>query len=444
MPALVIDDHSDQGVWVPLSRRLQESREGVQVVPFAGSGGRRDEIHALTPHPLGGVVCCGFTHTDRGGKFDFLTLRADRGGNVLWVRTWGPVRSGGDAVYRAGHLSEVFWRSDIAEAEAVAVDAGGDIFVAGSSTFSTVPRLMEQHRDYGVAVVSYDAQGRPRYSSRIPDATAGKVFLSAADGGLLAVGTSQGYERARRQSRNDLYYAQVALLRTRDGKVLGKRPFGTGTALKALRAMHDGTLVAVIAEGQGGLDFAQYQYSPGGPSAVSSWRVLVMDGRLNVTRTWQLDKSAKRLRGSAHILGSGDVLTIDGMPDGSDLLRRWRKKSPVWQAPLPGSRITYVNPARPDTPSYYLHDRINAEMAVQGSRLFVQGGPASTATGPYRSAVEGYSLETGRMEQRWERGDRVPRVLQALAADSERVWLGGRVGDDANSASVDAWFGWLS
>src|SRR2546430_9360589 len=92
-----------------------------------------------------------------GSSTDYLTVKLSQAGEILWVTNYNGPGNSGDG------------------ASSVAIDAAGNLFVAGYSTF-TGSRV-------DLTVVSYDSNGRQRWVGR----SKGPTFFSSADLAFVTV-----------------------------------------------------------------------------------------------------------------------------------------------------------------------------------------------------------------------------------------------------------------
>ncbi|HEY6161423.1 MAG TPA: SBBP repeat-containing protein, partial [Bacteroidia bacterium] len=98
---------------------------------YTGSGVNTDKAEAIAVDANGNVYTCGTVWN--GTSYDYLTIKYDNAGNQIWVKTYNG----------AGN--------SIDEARAIAVDAGGNVYVTGASYFAA------NNDDY--VTIKYDAAG---------------------------------------------------------------------------------------------------------------------------------------------------------------------------------------------------------------------------------------------------------------------------------------------
>jgi len=92
-----------------------------------------------------------------GSSTDYLTVKLSQSGEILWVTNYNGPGNSGDA------------------AAAVAVDAAGNVFVAGYSTF-TGGRV-------DLTTISYDSTGRQRWVGR----SRGPSFVTSGDPAFVVI-----------------------------------------------------------------------------------------------------------------------------------------------------------------------------------------------------------------------------------------------------------------
>jgi uncharacterized delta-60 repeat protein len=108
-----------------------------------GTNNGDDEANAIAVDAAGNVYATGYTDGDKS-KYDFLTIKYDNAGNLLW-----------SAVYNyTGAIND-----DIAVA--IAVDSAGNVYITGTSDQS---QTSASNKDY--ATVKYDASGNEVFVAR--------------------------------------------------------------------------------------------------------------------------------------------------------------------------------------------------------------------------------------------------------------------------------------
>ncbi len=109
------------------------------VARYDGPGNSTDEATALAVDADGNVYVTGGS-VGSGTDEDYATIKYDANGNTLWVARYDGPGSGTDV------------------ANALAVDAGGNVYVTGGSVGSGT--------DYDYATIKYDANGNPLWVAR--------------------------------------------------------------------------------------------------------------------------------------------------------------------------------------------------------------------------------------------------------------------------------------
>ncbi|MCB9763258.1 MAG: SBBP repeat-containing protein [Alphaproteobacteria bacterium] len=261
-----------------------------------------DVAVAAATDSAGAVYVVGYTEGDLSGQgaagwFDAFLMKVDPSGAVVWVEQLGTANN--DYAY------------------GVAVDAAGDVYVAGS----TRGGLAQGQRDkYDVFVASYDSAGNPRwiqqrgttandYGWRVAVDDLGAVFVCGYTSGNLDGNTNAG--------SNDLFVMRFE----DDGTWAWTALHGTSGVDRAYElAVDDAGGVYVAGFTRGGLHGAT---SGGGRDLIlvkldrdGAWQWTAQEGGANGELAWGLAVDAD---GDVHVAGyTGGDLGGDGNQGGFD------------------------------------------------------------------------------------------------------------------------------
>jgi len=131
--------------------RYTPGGERTWVSHYDGDGHSADYATALAFDPHGNVCVTGRSH-GIDSDFDYATVTFDANGDLLWAARYDGPSHGGDS------------------AVALAVDARGNVYVAGHSE-------RETDADHDFVVVSYDTYGRRRWSARYDGPDGGRDLV---------------------------------------------------------------------------------------------------------------------------------------------------------------------------------------------------------------------------------------------------------------------------
>lgn len=412
-----------------------------------GEGHNVDESYVACQADDGSCFFAGKVFSNPGSKFDFFVQKVSPTGKELWRKVYGPVQSGGDTEYRAGHLSERFWRSDIPES--IAQDHEGNVYIAGETTLDTSTKAMRSGRSAGTALVSYDTNGRLRFAKSFDDQANPKIAISKA--GTVIMACESGCTKAYLKQRNGGLTLEVRSFSTTDGREISKLVFGQDSPPVAIRALNDGTVTLVAAAGPW-FDNTEFLYKKGSPRNPTAWRRYTFDSKMAVVSKREFDNSKDLIRGKAAISPNGDIFCLDGRPDGSDSLTCWIHDKLAWRQTLASQRIRYVNPADLDGEYHYLHDRLQIGKLERGisansETVFVAGGPNKSTGTVWQVCAEAFRISSGqpfgmyRHTLTTKSGESF--VLGMVVASDSSLLVGGKIGNDA-TPNVDAWYGAFS
>jgi hypothetical protein len=390
---------------------------------YDGGMRKQDATHAICEALDGTILSAGRTYRDLESKFDFFTQATREDGTVLWRKFYGPLRSGGDALYRAGHLSEQYWRNDIAEA--ICADGHGNCFVTGPSTLDTRDAAIRAFRDYGAAVVSYNAAGALRWATKIPDFNQPRCIAAGPNEKILVLGVG-GYRRRSINGNPLLIYA----LNASDGKIVRTQNLGVDRHAVAIRVLPDGNIRAIVLDGRM-YDFPDHAYRHSPMKRIpGSWLSLTLTPDLKVIEKIRFDAHDQHVRKRGAIAQDGTAVTIESYPDETDRLSCWRDGKQLWQHrfPLP----------QPDNDRR--HQRCDSPISISAGTVFVaRGDGPGGINGAEQSAINRFDLVTGQplpdlLTPIYPKGTPhwAPEVIYATPT---RVLVGGE------SYGGDAWVG---
>ncbi|MBM3315075.1 hypothetical protein FJY71_04435, partial [candidate division WOR-3 bacterium] len=138
-------------------------------VRYNGPAGEDDEPHGLAVDRLGNVYVTGGSLDSTSGM-DFATIKYGPAGETVWVRRYNGPGNGPD------------------EANAVALDTAGNVYVAGFSQGTTT--------DADYATVKYDADGNQLWAERYDGPAGGfdeaKAIAVDDEGSVYVTGSSTG------------------------------------------------------------------------------------------------------------------------------------------------------------------------------------------------------------------------------------------------------------
>jgi len=199
------------------------------VARYNGPGNNIDEANALAVDDAGNVYVTGVSRGDRGNgiREDYTTIKYDGNGNELWVARYGGPGDGdntayavavdgagnvyvtGQSISQEGYLDFATIKYDsngnelwvaryngpgnnVDGADALAVDASGNVYVTGNS------RGSKGHDDY--ATIKYDSNGNQLWIARYDDGSSTDLAVDSA-GSVYVTGFSR--------AGDDLHYATV-------------------------------------------------------------------------------------------------------------------------------------------------------------------------------------------------------------------------------------------
>jgi uncharacterized delta-60 repeat protein len=163
-----------------LTIKYSSAGEEQWVARYDSPGGFEDQANAITVDSSGNVYVTGTTRTS-GNNWDYATIKYDSAGQQQWVALYnGP-------------------GNDDDEADAIAVDGSGNVYVTGLSIGTAYP-------DYDYGTVKYDSTGQQQWVMRYNGPGNGDDFASgiAVDiaGNIYVTGGSVG-------SNGDFDYATI-------------------------------------------------------------------------------------------------------------------------------------------------------------------------------------------------------------------------------------------
>lgn len=417
----------------------QQTLPGLNMLQtFDGPGHNVDTIYAACERPDGNLVYGGKVFTDLGSKFDYLTVALDYSGRKLWDKSYGPLKSGGDAYYKRIYLSQRFWRSDIIED--IAVDAENNVYCIGKSTVSA----NDKDVDFFPYLVVYSATGDVKYIKNVQPQSAKYQGFGAVkpriaiSGDYVAISTSLRKETGPR-------YTSVTTFNKKDGSKVGEKIIESKPGEPvALAALPNQEFVVYSTTGKI-VDIAEYQYEGQSlPPGSSSWVSYRFNASFSSATLTGFDKRGPVIRGNGIADSSGNFYAITGESDGTDKITRWQNGRAVWRSPLENSGRSYYNPGKGGT-SYYQHSRVVSELAVNSKSVFVGRAKSLISSQAIEVAVEAFEVQGGRKTGSYRHTNRGKPgenfVIQGLYASETKLLCGGNIGFDSQH-QVDAWMGY--
>lgn len=355
-----------------------EVAEEAWVTRYKGPGSGKDNAQALAVDAAGNAYVTGFSDSG-GGNYDFATVKYDGNGNQVWVARYDGDAQGPDWV------------------RALALDAGGNVFVTGSSA--------GEGTGFDFATVKYDAAGKQLWVRRYDGPSHGDDRVKAMGldtaGNVYVTGDSAG-EGGRAEAVTIRYGPDGdRLWATRSGSP------GGGLSLAALVA--DGGGNVYVAGGTtreaGNTDYVTIKYDPTGKalwtahrdwSANDDARFLALDSAGNAYVTG----ASLRYQEGPEKTGHEDIATVKYGPDGREL----------WTASFAGRDGA--------------NDVASALHVDPGGHAYVVG----TIYGPSGGEPDGTSAEY---------------ITIKYDADGDQLWAAGYGGpggteDTAHAAALDA------
>jgi uncharacterized delta-60 repeat protein len=356
---------------------------------YNGPGNEWDRANAIAVDGLGNVYVTGWS-MGSGSNYDYATIKYNINGEQLWVATYNGPGNG------------------IEEANAIAVDSLGNVYVTGRSRGSGT--------NYDYATIKYNTNGKElwvkRYDGPLNGGDIAYAIAVDGSGNIYVTGGSQGSD----------YYDDCATIKyNTNGKQLWvKRYSGPGKSHDFARAMAVDGSGNVYVTGDTGeswgsgtdIDYATIKYNPNGKqlwvkryngpaNREDTASAMAVDGLGNVYVT-----------GSSYVSGTDiDYATIKYNTNGKQL---WAKR--------------YNGPAnREDTAS---------AMAVDGSgNVYVTGSSVVSGT-RYDYATLKYSPNGKQLWVKRYNGPGNSNGANAIAVDgSGNVYVTGR--SDGSGTSGD-------
>lgn len=360
--AVALSGINPPGSSIGLSRLAPQNPKTITILKeYEGGVNKPDDIEAVALSPDGRLIGVGKAHPNFQSKFDFLTMSSRLDGSEFWVKIFGPISSGGDKEYRAGALSEQFWRSDIAED--VAFDPKGNVYVIGSSTLDTSSEAIRKQKDFGARIVSCTTFGELRFQTTIEDIRARHKAIKVSDSGMVYAMVVAGYSRQK-----DYGNPTVLLqLDSRTGKVKARKEMGTDLEVRDMNVGADGH-VRILA-GQQRFDPVHYAFAHTYPklNSPSRWYEYVISPQMKVIEKRLFDESHSAIRGKGALCSDGRVAVLS-IKGGQVLLECWRKGTRIW------SRAMSLD----DTDIYSMSLWIsNSAITANTDTIFVFGGPST-------------------------------------------------------------------